>query len=468
MAFAARDPFYLATFAEELTVTSAKDQVERACTRCHAPAASLEHEQQGGHTSFAELTADSSVFGSLAREGVGCSLCHQIAAAGLGEGESFGGGFRVGFDREMFGPFQDPATDPMEFFVDFTPSYGAHITDSALCGSCHTVLTPVLGADGAPTGGDFLEQASFLEWRNSAAAEEGSCSDCHLPSREPDGSALTTAIARYPEALPDRAPYGRHTFVGANAYVLSLLADNVEWSGTDVPKAEIVASAGRSELHLSEAASLTVVDHDLSPTQLTMTVEVRNRAGHKLPTGYPTRRVWLHVRAEDEAGAVLFESGGFDERGAIVDASGVPLDTSAPWPHRDVVDAPDQVQVYEAVAVDAQGALAKRPLAAATYAKDNRILPFGWRDDDTWIDWIDPVGVGDDPSFVGGSDRTTFVIPAAGVRTVQVELLYQTVSREQLDHLTHVATPASSRLAEMVERRAPLPLRIAATTLDLP
>ena len=44
---------------------------------------------------------------ALARDGVTCSLCHQIAPDNLGKPESFSGGFLVGEDREIYGPHDD-------------------------------------------------------------------------------------------------------------------------------------------------------------------------------------------------------------------------------------------------------------------------------------------------------------------------------------------------------------------------
>src|SRR5262245_58455290 len=61
MANAARDPYYLAVFAEELAREPAQAAAtEKLCTRCHAPAGSEELATGGGHVSFAELTSGTS------------------------------------------------------------------------------------------------------------------------------------------------------------------------------------------------------------------------------------------------------------------------------------------------------------------------------------------------------------------------------------------------------------------------
>ena len=52
---------------------------------------------------------------------------------------------------------------------------GTHIGESALCGSCHTVLVPT-------AGGPVVEQATFLEWRASSYATDNKpCQHCHVP-----------------------------------------------------------------------------------------------------------------------------------------------------------------------------------------------------------------------------------------------------------------------------------------------
>ena len=136
MALAARDPFYLAVFSHELEELNGASLVETACSRCHAPAAAVEHGADG--SSFAELTTSTSALGHLGREGVTCSLCHQLTESAAGSPAEMSGVFEVGTTRAIFGPHQNPDPEPMQFFVDFTPTYSEHFAKSEVCAGCHT------------------------------------------------------------------------------------------------------------------------------------------------------------------------------------------------------------------------------------------------------------------------------------------------------------------------------------------
>src|SRR5581483_3034234 len=157
MANAARDPFYLAQVSYELALhPERKDAIEAACTPCHAPAAAVDLAAGGGHVTFSDLASASTPMAHLARDGVTCSLCHQIGAKGLGTDASFDARFEIGTSRVIYGPHASPLALPMQTFVNYTPAQGLHIGDSGLCGSCHTVIT-----------GQFVEQGAYLEWANS-------------------------------------------------------------------------------------------------------------------------------------------------------------------------------------------------------------------------------------------------------------------------------------------------------------
>lgn len=452
MALAARDPYYLAVFAEERDRAADPAAVDALCTRCHAPAGSEEASVDGGFVGFAELTGGSSPAAVLGRTGISCTLCHQIAPGNLGEERSFTGGFAVGYDHALFGPYRNPVTMPMQLIVNYEPTFGDHILGSELCATCHTVVVPT-------PAGEVVEQATFLEWRSSALRGEGrTCQSCHVPAVDDAGQPIITPVSRFPDTLGNRQPVGRHTFVGGNAYVLSLLADATTWSNAGVDADELLASAARSEAHLREAARLSIAEARRDGDDLIVVVRVENLTGHKLPTGYPSRRAWLHL-AVRAGGEPIFESGATDAAGAIVDGEGHPL---APQPHRDEILAADQVQIWEASLVDVDGRITHRALDARRYGKDDRILPRGFAPTASDRARTEPVGVVNDPSFAAGADDVTYRIsgvPAGAA--IDVELLYQSLRPDIVDAIDAAATPAGTRFVDLVRARPISTVRLA-------
>lgn len=468
MAFAARDPYYLAIFGQELIGhASQKDFIETTCTRCHGPAGSVEHEQTGGHLTYDSLVGGDGKEANLARDGVTCSLCHQIEDVNLGKTASFTGGFSVGWDRKIFGPHLTPKTDPMQLMVNYTPTSADHMTKSELCATCHTVVIPIF-KDGQHDG-DFLEQAPFLEWQNSTFSPGAPCGTCHLPTKNDAMADISSPISKYPANLGARTPFGKHRFSGGNAYMLGLLAENVAWTGSDVPASELEAAAAFATDHLKEGPVVNILSAAMDGDSLTVVVMVENHAGHKLPTGYPGRRAWLHLRAEDGNGAVVFESGGYDAEGSIVDGSGKRLDDAhAFMPHYDDIQSESQVQIYEAVASDAAGKPTHLPLSSIGYLKDNRLLPIGWSSKNTWIGWIGPIGTSSDVSFSAGMDLVTYHVPkGASVKKVHVEMLYQTVRPVELEEIAKVPHPAAVAFSNMASTRPATPSIMAEATSEL-
>jgi hypothetical protein len=170
---------------------------------------------------------------------------------------------------------------------------------------------------------------------------------------------------------------------------------------------------------------------------LSVDVLVENSAGHKLPTSYPSRRVWLHVTAADRRGNVLFESGGWEANG-LIRGNDNDADGSTFEPHYAMIDDESQVQIYEMIFVDDAGAVSTGLLSAAAQVKDNRILPAGFdlaaADEDIAVYGA----AGEDADFVGGQDSVVYEIDVSDARgklTVTVELLYQSIAYRWAENL---------------------------------
>ena len=235
MANAFKDPYWRAQMSREIEKEPGrKEAVESLCLRCHAPAPSHQARLDGAPMpSFEALESN-----PLARDGVSCTVCHQTQPANLGKAESFSGRLDIRNEQKLFGPFKDPVAMPMRMHTGYTPTLGAHISSSALCGSCHTLYTQAEGARGP-----FLEQAPYLEWRNSIYSDEPgrtassrSCQECHMP----DAGAMR--IARNPMGtdfnIAPRENVRTHVFVGGNAFMLDLLRENAAELGvTATPEA---------------------------------------------------------------------------------------------------------------------------------------------------------------------------------------------------------------------------------------
>ena len=192
------------------------------------------------------------------REGVSCTLCHQIGAGNLGTPESFSGGFSILTDstdpnyKRIYGPYGSPVGNNMNMQTGHRPTEGQYISGSALCATCHTLYTPAIDPDtGAPSGIDFLEQGPYLEWQNSVyatgQAQEAQCQDCHMPEPEPNYS--TKISLQGPRSMQARTPYGQHTLVGGNAHLLEILRDY------------------RTELGISSSTSVSGFDDQIALTE---------------------------------------------------------------------------------------------------------------------------------------------------------------------------------------------------------
>ncbi len=451
MANSARDPYWQASVRREtLDHSRHSAAIQDECAGCHMPMSTQIARAAGGAGEvFAHLpvAGNDAPLSRLAADGVSCTVCHQISSERLGTPESYNGGFVIkptpaDGRRVMFGPYRIDVGRKriMHSVSGFVQAEGAHIRQSELCATCHTLVTQALGPDGEVIG-SLPEQMNYQEWLHSDFnREQRSCQSCHMPR--------AAGPVRSASVLGDnRDGLAQHTFVGGNAFMLRLLNRFRSELGVEASSAELESTARATMRQLQEdTATLTVSPPMLTAGRMTFDVDVRNLTGHKYPTGYPSRRTWLHVIVRDGQGRTVFESGAVNQNGAIVgnDADADPLRFE---PHYQDITRADQVQIYEPILGDRTGVPTTGLLTATQYLKDNRLLPRGFDKMTADKDIAVHGNAALDPDFVGGSDRIRYTIDtsSAGPFTVDVELRYQSIAFRWAQNLERYDAPEPQR-----------------------
>ncbi|NNJ97196.1 MAG: hypothetical protein HKP12_08545 [Gammaproteobacteria bacterium] len=244
----------------------------------------------------------------------------------------------------------------------------------------------------------------------------------------------TARISSRPWWLGARADFARHHFVGANTTMLTLLRDNA--ADLDVISPNMDLAIARARAMLQSAATIDIVSAAVTNGMLEARLKVQNESGHKLPTSYPSRRMWIHFKVTDSAGNVVFESGSINAEGAIDGADG-DAEPTAYEPHYEVISAADQVQIYEPVVSDTDGNITYTLLRSAYYIKDNRLTPKGFDKFEVPGDVAVKGLAFKDTDFNRGSDEITYRFPvgATGDLTISVSLNYQTIEYAFLQDL---------------------------------
>ncbi|MCB9642972.1 MAG: hypothetical protein H6728_07840 [Myxococcales bacterium] len=443
MALASRDPFWQAKVESELIRhPQLKSVINEKCTRCHAPMANHESKVQKKDIVFSEtgggiLDPANPLF-HHARAGVSCTLCHQIKpTAEMGTLAGFSGKYQIEtfadkVDRKIYGPYMDPFTGPMMNMVSFTPTGSAHISSSKLCGSCHNLKTPYVDSQGKvipqKPEDEFPEQMIYSEWEHSAYNDKGaqptSCQNCHMPATQ------DVKVSTRPPWLDARSKFSKHIFVGANLFMLTMMKSNQQLLGIGASNDHFDFTLHHAKQKLESAAKLEVLENTRQGTSLKIKLRVNNFSGHKLPSGFPSRRVYLHFKVSDAQGKVLFESGKMGAHG-LLEGADADFDAQRVEPHHNEITKPDQVQIYEAIMQDTDKKPTYALLRGAAYAKDNRLLPKGFDKNTASSDIKVHGAAAQDADFTGGSDVITYNLsgmPSSGKLKVEANLMYQTLS----------------------------------------
>lgn len=442
MAQAMRDPLMLATLAiAEQDAPSVGD----LCLRCHSPGG-----WQEGHsfdTSGAMMTAKD-------RQGVQCDFCHRGVDPDYKPGISpvedlvvlndlgaipldyANGQFVTDPDPFRRGPYAD--ADASHAFLA-SPFH----TKSDFCGTCHDVSNPVFVAGAAPGEYDpnsfdaphpdmdlrnmFPVERTFSEWTQSEYAATGvyapqfagdkpdgivsTCQDCHMRDVTGKGSSEPGA--------PTRTDLPLHDLTGGNVFIPDILPDI--W-GAEVDAGRLQAGKQRAINMLQMAATMTL-SRDQVGLNPTVTVTITNETGHKLPSGYPEgRRIWLNVKAYDDAMVLVYESGAYN-------------------PDTGVLNHDPDVKIYQikpgisnrlAAIVGGTAGPSFHFVLNDTIYSDNRIPPRGYTYANFEAIQSPPVA----HTYPDGQywDETTYVLPE-DASFVDATLYYQTTSKEYIEFL---------------------------------
>ena len=448
MANSAKDPFWRAKVSHEILVNPAhSSELQTKCTSCHAP--------QGHFTAIlrgaTQYHIDEMLADTIAMDGVSCGACHMQSTEQLGDLHS--GELRFDTSGVMFGPYDIPFAAPMIQYVGFEPVYSEHINDAGICAGCHTLITETVDLDGNFTGGTFVEQATYHEWLNSSyETDDISCQGCHMPRLEEP-----IVISSNYLFLEGREPYGLHDLVGANTTMLKMMKEHRETLGITATEAAFNETIEKT-LRMLQEQSLEVqleFEEDFDDMAF-FNLRLTNLAGHKFPSGYPSRRAFVEFWVVTEAGDTLFHSGRLDHNWEI-EGLDEPFE-----PHYTLIDQPDKVQVYETVIADVTGAFTTVLERADKTLKDNRLPPLGFTTGHAVYDTTLIVGeAAADPDFNredglegSGSDLIYYQVPLqgySGTLSAGVRVHYQALPPRWMAPMLAESSPEIDLFRDMFE-----------------
>lgn len=462
MALSARDPYWRAKLSHEIAVNPGHQQeLENLCTKCHAPMGNYANQMTSGdHYSIEMMTAD-----EVALDGVSCLACHRQLPQpeeALHTGQLF-------FDpmRMVYGPYESPLITPMALYSNYTPEQGTHINDSKLCAGCHSLVTQSVDTEGNSTGTEFVEQATWHEWLNSAYPAEGvSCQSCHLPRLPKQAVHIANGYN-----TPAREPYGLHELVGGNALMLRLMKDNKSSLGIAASDEAFDETINKTiDMLQNRTLTMQVQEEFRTEDTLGFSVFLRNLGGHKLPSGYPARRMSVHVTVRNADDEVIFQSGGFTPTFEIIGED-------ASWePHYQFIREEEQVQIYEMVMGDVNGNRTTILERGFTHLKDNRLVPRGFSTTHPQYDTTAVVLGEADPDFgiqpgeLSGTDRIHYRIPTDedfSALTVEVNVFYQSVPPNWTTEMFTYDTPEINAFEQMFAEADKSPVLMKSALLEV-
>lgn len=208
------------------------------------------------HAPTTQFTQDFDAAREITREGITCDFCHTIQGVKLAERGLNTFEIKIGLVKR--GPSGREAVPYHE--VASSPLY----RDSLLCAGCHQYVNPA----------GVVVLGTYAEWSEGFYGKEGiPCQRCHMPvTRREEGFFTEGGRVR-------RKEINLHNIAG-----------------------------GSSVTQLKKMLKVKIVGVERVGTRIKATVEITNHgAGHRIPTGLPTKWLVLTVKATTSRGKVYQE-----------------------------------------------------------------------------------------------------------------------------------------------------------------
>lgn len=187
----------------------------------------------------------------LTREGVTCDYCHSIDRVEEKAGKTT---YTIDLARKH-GPFKQASSPAHDI------QYREHFERSEICAGCHDYTSPE----------GVVVFSTYSEWKASSYAKEGKqCQHCHMP-RLAGGTVTST------NGKSGRQVYNDHTLAGGH-------------SPAQVKRAVV--------------ARIDNVSRDADRVRVQISIE-NSGAGHMVPTGLPSRKLVLTLKATQRGRSVF-------------------------------------------------------------------------------------------------------------------------------------------------------------------
>jgi hypothetical protein len=379
-----------------------------------------------------------------------CSTCHDISNPVLHNLTS-------GFDPDQ----------PLPSEVD--PAYSYYHVERTFS----EFMLSDFGLQGGAAGiGPFDPEHFETSQPNNAIA---SCQDCHMGDVPGKACDKNRAIDR-PDGSIEHPNSGvpQHDLTGGNMWVSAVLASAVSGSanydatndallnqgsaaltldltaGDVFDAAALLNGVDRAQQMLLNAAEIEEVHYDSGSGLLSF--RVQNQTGHKLISGYPEgRRMFLNIRFFSGS-TLLKEINPYDAAaGTLKGLTGYTYDDPDNVLPSPVSLDPDEVTIDQLVyemhgssTLTGEDESFHFVLGTDRY-KDNRIPPMGFRISEAAGRLSEPVWQGSHDlnyysaaEYAGGYDAvdlSDYGVTVPGADRIEIELLYQTTSREYIEFL---------------------------------